>query len=82
MLDLVKYVCSKWKLQPKQATGDAKYGRPDPEGVRLPPLPGGPLAAGYTARGAHMNYLPSGGRLFQGKRILILQLSETLQDLE
>jgi hypothetical protein len=26
MLDLVKYVCSKWKLQPKQATGDAKYG--------------------------------------------------------
>jgi transposase len=26
MLDLVKYVCSNWKLQPKQATGDAKYG--------------------------------------------------------
>lgn len=26
MLDLVKYVCSRWKLQPKQATGDAKYG--------------------------------------------------------
>jgi transposase len=26
MLDLVKYVCSKWEIQPKQATGDAKYG--------------------------------------------------------
>jgi hypothetical protein len=26
MLDLVEYVCTKWKLQPKQATGDAKYG--------------------------------------------------------
>jgi len=26
MLDLVRYVCSKWKIQPKQATGDAKYG--------------------------------------------------------
>ncbi len=26
MLDLVKYVCSRWKLQPKQATGDTKYG--------------------------------------------------------
>ena len=26
MLDLVKYVCTQWKLQPKQATGDAKYG--------------------------------------------------------
>jgi hypothetical protein len=26
MLDLVEYVCSKWRLHPKQATGDAKYG--------------------------------------------------------
>ena len=26
MLDLVKYVCSKWNLQAKQATADAKYG--------------------------------------------------------
>jgi transposase len=26
MLDLVKCACSKWKIQPKQATGDAKYG--------------------------------------------------------
>jgi transposase len=26
LLDLVNCVCSKWKLQPKQATGDAKYG--------------------------------------------------------
>jgi hypothetical protein len=64
MLDLVKYVCSKWKLQPKQATGDAKYGRPDPEGLRLPPLPGHPLAAGYTARGTHMTNLQSGGVCF------------------
>jgi hypothetical protein len=26
MLDLVKYVCSRWKILPKQATGDTKYG--------------------------------------------------------
>ncbi|HSF79752.1 MAG TPA: IS1182 family transposase [Anaerolineales bacterium] len=26
MLDLVKYVCSRWKIQPKQAAGDTKYG--------------------------------------------------------
>lgn len=26
LLDLVKYVCSKWKLRPKQATSDSKYG--------------------------------------------------------
>lgn len=26
MLDLVKYVCSRWKIHPKQATGDTKYG--------------------------------------------------------
>jgi hypothetical protein len=25
MLDLVKYVCLRWKIQPKQATGDVKY---------------------------------------------------------